>query len=297
MGRCECQEPNHILMTLFIVRDWNDLYENNRSRELRNLLWVPVPTKQDGDGYTDMVAMQDGAGLYGCWIGIVIVAAKCVPRGTLIRETGHPHTAQSIARVSHLPEALMARTLSVAVGIRWLDSVPYEYPAGGCGISAVIPHEGAVASLPFLSVPSSSEGGAGETKPEKSPKPKPTLEEIRLYCAKSGISASDAEWFFCKCEGNGWMNGGKPIKQWGMTLLSWKHAGYLPSQKQTYGNRQHRSGAGENPRNAGIVKGPTDYAAAARRKAGLGEKKEVAGPGDQPESAPSATKDAGEFSL
>lgn len=61
---------------------------------------------------------------------------------------------------------------------------------------------------------------------------KPTLEEVRLYCSKAGISEADADWFFYKCEGNGWTNGGSPIKRWGATLISWKNAGYLPSQKK-----------------------------------------------------------------
>lgn len=60
---------------------------------------------------------------------------------------------------------------------------------------------------------------------------RPSLEEVRLYCAKSGIPESDADWFFHKCEGNGWTNAGKPIRKWSGTLGSWKAAGYLPSQK------------------------------------------------------------------
>lgn len=60
---------------------------------------------------------------------------------------------------------------------------------------------------------------------------KPTLEEVKLSCAKTGIYDADADWFFNKCEGNGWTNSGKPIKSWQHTLASWKAAGYLPSQK------------------------------------------------------------------
>lgn len=144
-------------MTLYSVKDWDEKYENNRSRDLVEIKWVPVPTKQDGDGYTDMVSMQDGAGLYGCWIGIVIVASKCKPRGTLIRETGIPHTAQSIARVSHLPEGLMARTLLVALGIKWLESVLYETHIEIPQLSAVKVRDecgmSAVPSIPFSSIP------------------------------------------------------------------------------------------------------------------------------------------------
>lgn len=71
-------------------------------------------------------------------------------------------------------------------------------------------------------------------KAENPPKgfQKPTIEEVKLFCSKSGIAMSDAEWFFYKEEGCGWTNGGRPIKSWQMTLTSWKTAGYLPSQKR-----------------------------------------------------------------
>lgn len=58
-----------------------------------------------------------------------------------------------------------------------------------------------------------------------------TIEEVRLCCAKSGLPESDADWFFHKCEGNGWTNGGRPIKSWPHVIAAWKAAGYLPSQK------------------------------------------------------------------
>jgi hypothetical protein len=69
--------------------------------------------------------------------------------------------------------------------------------------------------------------------PSKEPKAfeKPTVEEVREFCSSQGIFQNDADWFWFKCEGNGWKNGGKAIKNWRATLRSWKLAGYLPSQK------------------------------------------------------------------
>lgn len=87
---------------------------------------------------------------------------------------------------------------------------------------------------------------------------KPSIEEIKLYCSKSGIPMSDAEWFFHKCEGNGWKNAGKPIRSWQHTLASWKVAGYLPTQKNDKINQR------PNPRNVGVV---GDLAANARATA------------------------------
>lgn len=68
-------------------------------------------------------------------------------------------------------------------------------------------------------------------------KPRPTIEEVKAHCLKLGLPESDAEWFFHKCEGNGWTNDGKPIRSWTSTISSWKAAGYMASQKQKQGHR------------------------------------------------------------
>lgn len=60
---------------------------------------------------------------------------------------------------------------------------------------------------------------------------KPTLAAVRLCMVKVGLPESDADWFWNKCEGNGWTNGGKKIKSWPHVIASWKAAGYMPSQK------------------------------------------------------------------
>lgn len=60
---------------------------------------------------------------------------------------------------------------------------------------------------------------------------KPELYEIVNHCLELKLPESDATWFFHKCEGNGWTNGGRPIKNWKSTITSWKAAGYMASQK------------------------------------------------------------------
>ena len=59
----------------------------------------------------------------------------------------------------------------------------------------------------------------------------PSLEDVKLCCAKTGLPESDAIYFWNKCEANGWTNGGRPIKSWTHTIAAWKAAGYMPSQK------------------------------------------------------------------
>jgi hypothetical protein len=77
-----------------------------------------------------------------------------------------------------------------------------------------------------------NKGEEKEKKVASLPKPRPSLEEVKLCVAKTGLPETDAVWFWNKCEGNGWTNGGKPIKSWAHTIASWKAAGYMPSQKQ-----------------------------------------------------------------
>ena len=58
------------------------------------------------------------------------------------------------------------------------------------------------------------------------------LYRVREFSKGEGIIQSDADWFFWKCESNGWTNGGKPILDWKATLRAWQRARYLPSQKR-----------------------------------------------------------------
>lgn len=73
----------------------------------------------------------------------------------------------------------------------------------------------------------SQEEGSSEGKP----KARGTVEQIHEFFSSEHLPRADAEWFFNKCVGNGWMNNGKPIKDWKATVRAWRAAHYLPSQK------------------------------------------------------------------
>lgn len=136
-------------MKLYRIRDWGTIYENNRTRELKSLAWVPVPNNHDGDGYTILVSQKDGAALFGAWVAVVQVASRCDPRGTLLRRLGLPHDPISLSRITRLPESIFARILIIAteqcnwLTVEELQLIPHE----GATIphpSAEIPHEGAL---------------------------------------------------------------------------------------------------------------------------------------------------------
>jgi hypothetical protein len=62
-------------MNILRIRDWSEHFENNRTKELVRMAWVPVPNKQDGDGYTELLDHVNGAAHLGAWIAIVELAS------------------------------------------------------------------------------------------------------------------------------------------------------------------------------------------------------------------------------
>jgi len=135
--------------TAYRIKNWNKVYENNRTRELKRMEWVPVPNRHDGDGYTTLVDHPNGAAHLGAWLGILEVASKCEIRGTLVRG-GVPHTPQSLARITRLPEwtfqEVLPRLVSTSIG--WIEVISLENhevikPSHE---DAEIPHESAAIS-------------------------------------------------------------------------------------------------------------------------------------------------------
>lgn len=161
---------------MYRIVNWNEHFENNRTRELKVLHWVPVPNKHDGDGYTDLLDHVDGPAHYGAWCAIIGVASKCEPRGTLLRDGARPHDARTLARMTHFPVAAMEGALGRLVHpIGWLEVVPDPVPQNGVTAipqeSATAPHEGA--GIPQASALNGTEGnrteGNGIELPVRSP--------------------------------------------------------------------------------------------------------------------------------
>jgi hypothetical protein len=124
-------------MNCYRIKNWIDIYENNRTRELKDLKWFPCPVKLSGDGYSMITEQKDGAAIFGAWMACMEVAASCDPRGTLLRSAGIPHDAASIARQTRLPVKIIDRMLSFCFSIcNWLELIDLQ-------TGAVISQEGA----------------------------------------------------------------------------------------------------------------------------------------------------------
>ena len=132
------------------ICDWVNLFENNRTKELKRLDWVPIPNRMDGDAYTELLDDHpNGAAHLGVWLALVLIASRCDPRGTLLRESRtrlresrsdlresrtvlrdgdeiESHTSQSLARMSHLPAGLIDEAIPRLIKIGWLELIDRE---------------------------------------------------------------------------------------------------------------------------------------------------------------------------
>lgn len=136
---------------LLRIRDWELHFENNRTRELKSLGWVPLPNRQDGDGYTELLDHKDGASHYGAWVAMVQVASRCDPRGTLLRDAKKPHDATSLSRMTRFPKQIVQSAIERLISIGWLEAVETETDTAKedsieSQDSAEIPHLPAVAT-------------------------------------------------------------------------------------------------------------------------------------------------------
>jgi hypothetical protein len=112
---------------IYSIRDWDEHYENSRSRRVESLRWVPVPNKHDGEGYGLVMEQDDAAELFAAWVLILQVASKCSTRGTLAREDGTAMSARTLAAKTRAPEAWFSRALEFfSVNVLWLEKFDFN---------------------------------------------------------------------------------------------------------------------------------------------------------------------------
>jgi len=115
-------------------------------------------------------------------------------------------------------------TLRLFSAVRHLKAAPSAVEARHCKIEIA---DALLALIGFDESPT-----LWAETPKALAKPKyPTLPEVRAFCTANGVSQKDADWFWYKMDGCGWKNGARPVKQWTSTIIAWKAAGHLPSQK------------------------------------------------------------------
>lgn len=110
-------------LPLYRIKDWDDHFENNRSRKIKQMAWVKVPNKHDGDGYTELITGKNGVENFAAWVLLLQVASKCRSRGTLVREGDVPHTPSSLSRMTRVSPEIFKRAIPVLMQIGWLEEL------------------------------------------------------------------------------------------------------------------------------------------------------------------------------
>lgn len=118
------------------VKDWNQHFENNKSRERDRCQFVCVPNKQHGMGFTRLMGEPDGAAIYGVWHMILgACSQQRSPRAGWLTDDGtaggHRWTIEDIAFKFRRPESEIVRALEVLTSPRvgWIEVSANLLPA------------------------------------------------------------------------------------------------------------------------------------------------------------------------
>jgi len=231
-------------MKVYSIKNWATLYENNRTRELKRLDWVPVPNNHDGEGYTLILAQQDGPALFGAWMAILQVASRCGKRGTLLRDTGKPHDAISLARLTRFPEDLMSRALNFFAGedMQWLEvsdpegdspssASPCDIPAPSC--------ENVASPCPVRK--GMEWKGTEEKKPLPLQRARAWPDSVEAVIGQGqfiGLPEEQCRLFWDTFEARGWIDAnGNPITNWNARLRRWMTDWRAKTTQATMGQR------------------------------------------------------------
>lgn len=126
---------------LYSISNWDRIFENNRSREIKELNWVAIPNRHDGSKFAELMSHKNGAQHFAAWILIVQVASRVRDsRGILRRGDGTPHTPLSLSLVTRCPENIFSEAIPRLFNLGWLKlegnkQIPH--------LGAAIPHLGA----------------------------------------------------------------------------------------------------------------------------------------------------------
>lgn len=113
------------------IKDWNVLFENNRTRELKYLEWVAFPNPMligGGDAYAELMEHPDGPTHFAVFCACVFLASRSHLRGTLLRSGVAPSCdPMSQARVAHtcrIPADKCGIALDRLVELGWIECLP-----------------------------------------------------------------------------------------------------------------------------------------------------------------------------
>jgi hypothetical protein len=116
-------------LPLYQIVNWNENFENNGSRKIRNCLYVCIPNKFGGHGLTAVLNSGpgiEGQAVYGTWHLIVEYCSKQrSPRDGYLTADGKKDGVRlcvaELARMFKAPAEHVRRTLQVVRSVGWLS--------------------------------------------------------------------------------------------------------------------------------------------------------------------------------
>jgi hypothetical protein len=123
------------VLMIYQVKDWDENFENNKSRERDSCSFVCVPNKQHGLGFCRIMAEKDGSSIYGIWVMILgFCSQQEKPRQGWITENGErdgvPLEAVDLALKFRRPVEELERALSFLCSekIGWICQSARQVP-------------------------------------------------------------------------------------------------------------------------------------------------------------------------
>jgi hypothetical protein len=206
------------------IRNWDLYFEQDRSRQWKNLKWVPIPNKQ-GSGYRRIMSEKNGLEIFACWIVLVEVASTCNPRGDLSKYDLSDLSRLTLCNIKKLESSI----LYLSQTLDWIEIIE-NLDISVKNLQKNVIDTASGSSILFSSIQDTSLKSA-----EKLSFKIPTIEEIKKYCVERKNSV-DPQAFLDHYESNGWMVGKTKMKKWQAAIRTWENNNFdkkdLPSEIQ-----------------------------------------------------------------
>lgn len=108
----------------YYIVDWDEHFETADTKRMKKMSYVKQSINFSHDAVRDLLRADPvrGAAVYGAWRLMISLASQCRPRGVFFKDTGQPHTVDSIADRLCLTPELVDSAISWLMTIGWVST-------------------------------------------------------------------------------------------------------------------------------------------------------------------------------
>lgn len=119
-------------MECWAIKQWNDVFEDYRSRPVARLRFLPFDLTRNSEAYRMLVSSRKGVEAYGVFWALALAAARCPVRGVLADERGRELSTQRLAVKTGMSAEAIDDAIAIlsSEDIGWLVRVQCPHPAG-----------------------------------------------------------------------------------------------------------------------------------------------------------------------